>query len=184
MRCQCCRSILHDPAIYPEPDAFRPERFLNPDCSLRDDPLLSSAFGYGKRICPGRHFVDATLFIYVASMLSVFHIETAQGDQEKNSEYKYTGSFLRCSPLFVKKQGNKPDLLLLAVRNHSHVPSLPGIKGPRSLSLQIPWRVEFVGRVPIPQECTLFSRKLATTFISQHVLTYRFQVWIFEPLLI
>jgi cytochrome P450 len=103
----CCRAIFRDPAIYPEPDVFKPERFINPDGSLRDDPLLSSAFGYGKRICPGRHFVDTTLFIYAASLLSVFHIETVQGGQEKPSEYKYTGSFVKYTPLFVRKQGNK-----------------------------------------------------------------------------
>ncbi|KAF8266319.1 cytochrome P450 [Lactarius quietus] len=82
-------AIFHDPSVYPQPDVFKPERFLNPDGSLRDDPLLSSAFGYGKRICPGRHFVDATLFIYVASLLSVFRIETPQDGQIQH-EYKYS----------------------------------------------------------------------------------------------
>jgi cytochrome P450 len=85
-----CRAIFHDPSIYPEPDVFKPERFLNPDGGLRDDPVLLSAFGYGKRICPGRHFVDATLFIYVASLLSVFRIENVQDGQEKQREYKYS----------------------------------------------------------------------------------------------
>ncbi|KAI0289360.1 cytochrome P450 [Russula brevipes] len=69
------RAILRDPALYPRPDIFKPERFLNPDGSLRDDPILASAFGFGKRICPGRHVVDATLFISVASLFSVFNIE-------------------------------------------------------------------------------------------------------------
>ena len=87
-----CRAIFHDPSIYPEPDVFKPERFLNPDGSLRDDPVLTSAFGYGKRICPGRHFVDATLFIFVASLLSVFRIE---GGQEKQREYKYSEAIVR-----------------------------------------------------------------------------------------
>jgi len=87
-------AIFQDSSIYPEPDVFKPERFLNSDGSLRDDPLLLSAFGYGKRICPGRHFVDATLFIYVASLLSVFRIEEVQDGQEKRSKYKYTGSLI------------------------------------------------------------------------------------------
>ena len=97
-----CRAILRDPSIYPEPDAFKPERFLNPDGRIRDDPLLSSAFGYGKRICPGRHFVDATLFTYAASLLSVFCVESAQGDQGRHSssEYTYTGSLLRYTPFY------------------------------------------------------------------------------------
>ncbi len=67
------RAILHDPDVYPEPDTFKPERFLNRDGTLRDDPFLMSAFGYGKRICPGRHFASDTLFIVVASVLSVFN---------------------------------------------------------------------------------------------------------------
>ncbi|KAI0251161.1 cytochrome P450 [Lactifluus subvellereus] len=84
-------AILHDPAMYPEPDVFKPERFLNPDGTLRDDPVLTSAFGYGRRICPGRHFVDTTLFITVASLLSVFNIEKGS-DGPVN--YTYTGGVL------------------------------------------------------------------------------------------
>ncbi|KAI9431010.1 cytochrome P450 [Lactarius psammicola] len=87
-------AIFRDPSIYPEPDAFKPERFINPDGSLRDDPLLSSAFGYGKRICPGRHVVDSTLFIYAASLLSVFRIESMQDGQEKRPEYEYSGGIV------------------------------------------------------------------------------------------
>jgi cytochrome P450 len=88
---------LHDPALYPEPDAFKPERFLNADGSLRDDPVLTSAFGFGKRICPGRHFVDATLFIVVASLFSVFNIERGEGGGGggKASDYTFTGALVR-----------------------------------------------------------------------------------------
>jgi len=89
------RAILHDPALYPEPDVFKPERFLNSDGSLRDDPILTSAFGFGKRICPGRHFVDATLFIVVASLLSVFNIERARDTEDLPPFYTYTGFLIR-----------------------------------------------------------------------------------------
>jgi cytochrome P450 len=71
------RAILHDPEIYPEPEEFNPERFLSNDGSFRDDPTIALAFGVGKRICPGRHFVDATLFIFVSSVLSVFNVTKA-----------------------------------------------------------------------------------------------------------
>jgi len=84
------RAILHDPVMFPEPDSFKPERFLNPDGSLRDDPVLASAFGFGKRICPGRHFVDDTLFIVVASLLSVFNIE--KGKDSGSDGYPYMGT--------------------------------------------------------------------------------------------
>ena len=78
--------------MYPEPDIFKPERFLNADGSLRDDPNLVSAFGFGKRICPGRHLVDATLFIVVASLFSTFNIERGEGGGGEFSDYIFTGA--------------------------------------------------------------------------------------------
>jgi len=73
-------AILHDPEIYPDPEEFKPERFLNEDGSVRDDPTLSLVFGVGKRICPGRHFVDATIFIVASSILSVFNVTKAKDE--------------------------------------------------------------------------------------------------------
>jgi cytochrome P450 len=72
------RAVLHDPELYPEPEAFKPDRFLNEDGTFRDDPTLSLAFGAGRRICPGRHFVDAELFVVTASVLSVFKVTRAK----------------------------------------------------------------------------------------------------------
>ena len=43
------RAMLHDPEAYPDPEAFRPERFLTASGAVREDPLLVSAFGYGRR---------------------------------------------------------------------------------------------------------------------------------------
>jgi cytochrome P450 len=77
---RCFRAILHDPGAYPEPDKFKPERFLNEDGTVRDDPMLSLAFGVGKRICPGRHLVEATLFIGASSILSVFNVTKAKDE--------------------------------------------------------------------------------------------------------
>ncbi|KLO13999.1 cytochrome P450 [Schizopora paradoxa] len=68
-------SILHDEKIYPEPLKFEPERFLNQAGSvdrLFDPSLL--AFGFGRRICPGMHLADNSIFITVASILAVFSI--------------------------------------------------------------------------------------------------------------
>ena len=74
------RAILHNPALYPDPETFRPERFLNEDGTFQDDPAISLAFGAGKRICPGRHLVDATLFIVTACLLSVFNVTKARDE--------------------------------------------------------------------------------------------------------
>ena len=89
-----CRAVLHDPVMYPEPDSFKPERFINPDGSLRDDPVVTSLFGFGKRICPGRHLADATIFIVIASFLSVFNIK-GDGTEGGPDVYPFTGGGVR-----------------------------------------------------------------------------------------
>ncbi|EMD36556.1 hypothetical protein CERSUDRAFT_115591 [Gelatoporia subvermispora B] len=71
-------AILHDPEDYPEPELFKPERFLKDgklDPDVRDPSTI--AFGFGRRICPGRHLSDASVFINVASILHVFDMKPA-----------------------------------------------------------------------------------------------------------
>ncbi len=70
--------MLHDPEIFPGPDEFRPERYLDDDGTLRalerhEDPALIG-FGFGRRICPGMFFALNSIFIGIASMLYVFDI--------------------------------------------------------------------------------------------------------------
>ncbi|KAI0278749.1 cytochrome P450 [Russula aff. rugulosa BPL654] len=85
-------AVLHDPDIYPDPDSFKPERFINEDGSLRDDPVLTTAFGFGKRICPGRHLADGTIFIVIASLLSVFNIKKGNNTNGTADDYPFTGN--------------------------------------------------------------------------------------------
>jgi cytochrome P450 len=49
-------AVLHDPEVYgAHPEQFRPERFLTPDGTINPNvPHTDTAFGYGRRICPGR----------------------------------------------------------------------------------------------------------------------------------
>ena len=47
------------------------------DQSLSSIDPLSVAFGYGRRICPGRYAADSQLWISIACMLSVFDMGTA-----------------------------------------------------------------------------------------------------------
>lgn len=90
------RAITRDPDVYPEPEIFKPERFLNPNGTLRDDVTLTSVFGFGKRVCPGRHYVDATLFIVAATVLSVFCIEKRCDCEGAPFIFTYSGSLVRC----------------------------------------------------------------------------------------
>ena len=47
--------MSHDERVYPEPDLFKPERFLG-DHKQRDPETI--AFGFGARVCPGRHLAQ------------------------------------------------------------------------------------------------------------------------------
>ncbi|RPD64515.1 CyP450 monooxygenase [Lentinus tigrinus ALCF2SS1-7] len=68
-------SISRDPAVYPDPERFDPERFLkNGRLHLEGRDPANFAFGFGRRVCPGRLFGEASLFILCASVLSAFSI--------------------------------------------------------------------------------------------------------------
>ncbi|KAL1753731.1 cytochrome P450 [Schizophyllum commune] len=72
-------AMVHDGQVYPEPYAFKPERFLNIDGEL-DSAVRDPAdivFGFGRRVCPGRHVAYASVWIAIASILRVYNIEKA-----------------------------------------------------------------------------------------------------------
>ncbi|TBU29405.1 cytochrome P450 [Dichomitus squalens] len=77
-------SMLQDPTVFPEPQVFRPERYLREDGTLREleryeDPSIIG-FGFGRRICPGMFFAMNSVFIGIATMLYVFHISKSKDE--------------------------------------------------------------------------------------------------------
>ncbi|TRX94103.1 hypothetical protein FHL15_004871 [Xylaria flabelliformis] len=63
--------FTHDPKHYPDPMRFDPERYIAPNKA--PDPR-DYVFGYGRRVCPGRHFAEFTVWITIAQTLAVFDI--------------------------------------------------------------------------------------------------------------
>ncbi|KAJ7764873.1 cytochrome P450 [Mycena metata] len=89
-------ALMHDEEIYPDPKSFRPERFLL-DGKLNSDMQDPEAvFGFGRRICPGRHIADSSLWLTIASILATFDINKAVDDNGNVVEpsYEYSSALV------------------------------------------------------------------------------------------
>ncbi|KIJ64539.1 hypothetical protein HYDPIDRAFT_111874 [Hydnomerulius pinastri MD-312] len=71
-------AIAHNEEKYPDSFSFIPERFLNSDGTLTDD-TVSWVFGFGRRMCPGRHVATASVWVAMVCILALFKIEKTEG---------------------------------------------------------------------------------------------------------
>lgn len=69
---------LHaDPAVWPDPRRFDPNRFLE----RKPPPAEYSPFGYGHRRCPGAAFASLELSIVLGTLLSRVELKRPDGDR-------------------------------------------------------------------------------------------------------
>ncbi|KAK7048377.1 O-methylsterigmatocystin oxidoreductase [Favolaschia claudopus] len=66
-------AMTRDESVYTDPEHFNPDRFFTADGKVNDDDTIL-AFGFGRRICVGRHNADATLWAAISSVLATFNI--------------------------------------------------------------------------------------------------------------
>ena len=102
LRTSSHRGILHDDSRYPNPETFDPTRFLDANGQLdpnAPDPTEAS-FGFGRRICPGRHFAMESLWITIAYMLATVKLEKPLDETGKVIEPsgEYTPGLIRWVP--------------------------------------------------------------------------------------
>ncbi|KAG9080153.1 hypothetical protein FRC06_007007 [Ceratobasidium sp. 370] len=85
--------ILHNPEVYHEPERFMPGRYLvaNPP----PDPE-SYAFGFGRRICPGIHFAQQSMWLSISNTLANFNITKAKDENgaEITPDERYTNDII------------------------------------------------------------------------------------------
>jgi cytochrome P450 len=71
---------LHaDPAVWPDPERFDPERFL----ARRPAPAEYSPFGYGHRRCVGSAFATVELAVVLATILTGVELEMAPKERRR-----------------------------------------------------------------------------------------------------
>ncbi|KAJ7186809.1 putative monooxygenase [Mycena filopes] len=82
--------MLHDPEVFPNPMEFLPERYDNQDSAMKR--VTDVAFGFGRRLCPGKAFGEGTLFAIASTVLATCDITPLVDAQGKDviPEVTYT----------------------------------------------------------------------------------------------
>jgi hypothetical protein len=100
------REILHDAEKYPDPSAFSPERYLTRQSDgswqLREDVVdpRKYAFGFGRRVCPGKSVAEQGLFASLTTVihtLNIMRVKDSDG-REVNPDARMSSGAL-CHPL-------------------------------------------------------------------------------------
>ncbi|EPT05741.1 hypothetical protein FOMPIDRAFT_1027275 [Fomitopsis schrenkii] len=104
-------AMSRDPEVYPEPDVFKPERFLTQNGGVSDlhDPR-KFVFGFGRRICPGRYFADTTIWLAAASIVATMDFRQARNSQ---------GDLVVPNPQFVSGSVMHPEPFICDIRPRS-----------------------------------------------------------------
>jgi cytochrome P450 len=72
--------MLRDEMMYQDPDRFNPDRYLPKDKGGAGEPFPIGQFGFGRRICPGRHLAMNNVWIVVATILATLEISKAKDE--------------------------------------------------------------------------------------------------------
>ncbi|KIK95907.1 hypothetical protein PAXRUDRAFT_826540 [Paxillus rubicundulus Ve08.2h10] len=83
-------AMTRDEARYPNAEQFVPERFLAAEGALTDDNPSGYIFGFGRRLCPGQHTADASLWISIATMLATLEFALAKDAEGKDVAFRPT----------------------------------------------------------------------------------------------
>ncbi|KAG2099566.1 cytochrome P450 [Suillus discolor] len=66
-------AIANDPEVFPEPHKFNPQRWIDDAGRVRGD-LKFFTYGFGRRVCPGQHVANRSVFINTAFILWAFRL--------------------------------------------------------------------------------------------------------------
>ncbi|KAK4498266.1 hypothetical protein PRZ48_010923 [Zasmidium cellare] len=95
-------AIHREPGLYPDPDSFKPERWLESSYPTYREPLTTypnlhnySAFGFGRRICPGQNIAERSLYLLTARIAWACDVGKAEKDgvEVEPPLYDYTSGF-------------------------------------------------------------------------------------------
>ncbi|KAK1982379.1 cytochrome P450 [Colletotrichum cereale] len=85
--------LEHDPELFPEPDAFKPDRWLGYNQDTRAAKGHSVTFGTGTRTCLGQHIAHRVLRKTVALLVYNFNISLWDERLDKTEGYRYLNTY-------------------------------------------------------------------------------------------
>ncbi|EDW47265.1 probable cytochrome P450 49a1 isoform X1 [Drosophila sechellia] len=98
--------VSNDPAYFPEPKRFLPERWLKqstdaagcPHANQKIHPFVSLPFGFGRRMCVGRRFAEIELHTLLAKIFRKYKVSYNSGE----FVYRVNSTYIPQSPLNFK----------------------------------------------------------------------------------
>ncbi|KAG2100173.1 cytochrome P450 [Suillus discolor] len=102
-------AISRDPEVYPEPEAFKPQRWINDQGRLRDD-LAFFVYGFGRRACPGQHVANRSVFIN--SLLILWAFQLSLDPTKPQDDMGFSNTFMPNVPCAIEFQARVPEVEL------------------------------------------------------------------------
>ncbi|KAH9602243.1 hypothetical protein KSS87_009756 [Heliosperma pusillum] len=96
-------SIGRDPNVWPDPQLFSPERFLESEIDMKGRDFELLPFGTGRRICPGIPLAYRMMHLMLATLVYSFDWKHANGlkPQEIDVDEKFGLAFQKVQPLLA-----------------------------------------------------------------------------------
>ncbi|KAG1792202.1 cytochrome P450 [Suillus plorans] len=102
-------AISRDPEVYPEPEAFKPQRWIDDQGRLRDD-LAFFVYGFGRRVCPGQHVANRSVFIN--SLLVLWAFQLNLDPTKPQDDMGFARTFMPDVPCAIEFQARVPEVEL------------------------------------------------------------------------
>ncbi|EIW85506.1 cytochrome P450, partial [Coniophora puteana RWD-64-598 SS2] len=68
-------ALSRDPDMFPDPETFEPQRWINADGELKpQSEIRNFIYGFGRRVCPGQYLANRSLFITTALLFWAFRV--------------------------------------------------------------------------------------------------------------
>ncbi|KAI1765031.1 cytochrome P450 [Hypoxylon sp. FL1150] len=79
-------AMSRDQTVYKDPERFSPDRYIPKEEGGDGEPLLVGPFGFGRRVCVGRHLAQASVWMVMATLIATTDISKPIGPDGKPVE--------------------------------------------------------------------------------------------------